>query len=122
LTRKKSNAARRDETIELRWREGVFVVKGSSTGIIASIERRTCERVFLDLLDRVTNEGRYVSDSHNAPNYAPKLFAKRPDREGFKKPDFERAMERLFAAREIVPSTYKAPNRHVHACIAPARI
>jgi RecA-family ATPase len=63
LTRKKSNAARRDETIELRWRNGVFIADQPATGIIASIERKTCDRVFLDLLDKVATEGRHVSET-----------------------------------------------------------
>jgi RecA-family ATPase len=117
LTRKKANAARRDETIELRWRDGVFVPKNISTGIIGSIERQTCERVFLDLLDKVTAEGRHVSESHNAPNYAPKLFGRRPDREGFQKADFDRAMQRLFAERKIAVSTYRNASRHERDCI-----
>jgi len=117
LTRKKANAARRDETIELRWRDGVFVPKNISTGIIGSIERQTCERVFLDLLDKVTAEGRLVSESHNAPNYAPKLFGRRPDREGFQKADFDRAMQRLFAERKIAVSTYRNASRHERDCI-----
>jgi RecA-family ATPase len=43
LTRVKSNAARRDETIELRWQDGVFVRTGPPTGILGSIERRNAE-------------------------------------------------------------------------------
>jgi RecA-family ATPase len=117
LTRKKSNSARRDDTIELRWRDGVFVPKTMPTGIIASIERRTCERVFLDLLDRVAAEGRHVSESPYGTNYAPKLFAARPDREGFRKADFERAMQALFASKQIAIGKYKGASRHEHDCI-----
>ncbi len=113
LTRKKSNAARRDETIELRWHQGVFVAKQAPTGIIGSIERRVAERVFLDLLDRMNSEGRYVSESNRAANYAPRLFASRPDREGYREPDFKRAMEALFARKEIVVGTFKNANRNV---------
>jgi RecA-family ATPase len=60
LTRKKSNAARRDETIEMRWRDGVFVPIHESTGIIASIERRSCERVTIELLERTEKERQWV--------------------------------------------------------------
>ncbi len=96
LTRKKSNAARRDETIELRWRNGVFVPT-QQTGIIGSIERRNCERVLLDLLQRVVAQGRQVSESSRASNFAPKLFATQPDRDGYTQADFNRAMQTLFA-------------------------
>lgn len=117
LRRAKANYARRDETIELRWRDGVFVPLHAASGIIASIEKRTCERVFLDLLDRVLSEGRHVSDNCRTHNYAPRIFAQRPDRERFRKSDFERAMQGLFAARAIAVGSYRGPNRHDHDCI-----
>ena len=117
LTRRKSNAARRDETINLRWKDGVFAADRPPTGILGSIERRSCERVFLDLLDAVTAEGRHVSENSRAPNYAPKLFAQRPDRESFKAADFRVAMQALFARKEIIVATYRGPNRHEHDCI-----
>ena len=117
LTRKKSNAARRDETIELRWHQGVFVPKQPPTGIMGAIERRGAERVFLDLLDRMNAEGRYVSESNRAANYAPRLFASRPDREGYREPDFKRAMETLFARKEIVVGQYRKANRTTGDCI-----
>jgi len=117
LTRRKSNAARRDETVELRWQDGVFIPQQPAGGISASIERRSCERVFLDLLDAITTEGRRVSDSSRASNYAPKIFAQRPDRERFRKSDFERAMQSLFAQRQIAMGTRRAPNRKEYECI-----
>jgi RecA-family ATPase len=119
LTRKKSNAARRDETIELRWRNGVFVPTRQA-GILGSIERRSCERVFLDLLHAIIAEGRHVSENSHAPNYAPKLFAMRPDREGFTKADFSRAMQALFAKREIAVGEYLS-SRHKYSCIVPTK-
>jgi hypothetical protein len=47
-----------------------------------------------------------VSDSSRAPNYAPRLFSRRPERDGYTKTDFERAMERLFASRQITMLDY----------------
>ena len=116
LTRRKSNAARANETIELRWHAGVFMPT-RQPGIIDSIERRTAKRVFLDLLDAVTSEGRHVSERPHSGNYAPKLFAERPDRGGFRAPDFKLAMQALFAEKEIVIKTYKGPNRYEYECI-----
>jgi RecA-family ATPase len=106
LTRKKSNAARRNETIELRWRDGVFVTVQSPAGILSTIERRSCERVFLNLLEKTSADGQPVSANSRAGNYAPRLFASRPDRERYTKSDFERAMQALFAARKIINETY----------------
>lgn len=106
LTRTKANYASRDETIELRWKEGVFVPKNAPTGIIGSIERRTCERVFMDMLDQTAAENQPISSNSRAGNYAPRLFVKRPDREGFTVKDFEGAVQRLFAKGEIVNIPY----------------
>lgn len=120
LRRAKANYARRDESFEIRWNEGVFIPMNAPTGIIGSIERRGAERVFLDLLAAVTAaEGRRVSDNTHASNYAPKLFASRPDRERYTRADFKRAMEALFARREIVLETYRGGNRSTeYQCIA----
>jgi RecA-family ATPase len=112
LRRAKANYASRNDTIELKWQAGVFVPLHAPTGLIASIERRTAKRVFLDLLDAVTAENRHVSESSHARNYAPKLFAQRPDREGFRKADFKIAMEALFAEKELTLEWYRAPNRY----------
>lgn len=101
LSRKKANYAVRDETIELRWQNGVFVPTKTATGIFATIERRTAERVFLDMLAKHNDEGRYVSDRARAGNFAPRVFMSRPGREGFKFADLHRAMETLFAEGKI---------------------
>jgi RecA-family ATPase len=108
LTRIKSNWARKGDTLPMRWKDGVFVADPSATGIIGSIERRSCERVFLDLLDKTSAEGRHLSESPNAGNFAPRTFARRPDREGYNLADFRAAMERLFFARRIKNVPYGA--------------
>ncbi len=120
LTRKKSNAARRDETIELRWQEGVFIRTGPPIGILGSIVRRNAEELFLNLLDKVTADGRHASDDFHSANYAPKIFAMRPDREGFNRKDFERAMQSLFAQRRIKLGEYFNASRHKLTCIIKA--
>ena len=117
LRRAKANYARRDETIELRWKDGVFIPLHAPAGVLGSIERRACENVFLDLLDKITAEGRYVSDNNRTSNYAPRIFCMRPDKERFKQKDFEHAMQTLFAQRQIKRGTYRGSNRHDHECI-----
>ena len=120
LRRAKANYARKDETIEVRWRAGVFVSMSAPAGIIGSIERRTAERVSLDLLSKLLGQGRYVSHHPRTGNYAPKIFAQQTDRQGFKKADFERAVHALFDQKEIKVGSYIGPSRHPHACIVPA--
>lgn len=119
LRRAKANYARRDEIIEVRWQNGVFIPEYASTGIIGAIGRKTCERVFLELLDKLTEEGRYVSENSRAGNYAPKIFAMQPDRERFTKKDFEPAMQALFTAKKIKLGNYRKSG-HDHDCIVKA--
>jgi hypothetical protein len=47
-----------------------------------------------------------VSDSKNAANFAPKIFGKSPNRNGYTKREFEQAMEALFAVGKIIAAEY----------------
>ena len=111
LWRKKANYALRDDVLKLRWDNGVLVPNHIGT---SDQKRRPVERVFLDLLDHVTTENRYVSESSRAGNYAPKIFSQRSDNEGYTKTDFAKAMERLFERGEITNEQYgrKSDLRH----------
>ncbi len=51
-------------------------------------------------------DNRHVSESRNATNYAPRIFAERLEREGFSKADFRRAMEALFSQGQIKIEEY----------------
>jgi RecA-family ATPase len=103
LTRRKSNAARRDDEVRLRWEDGVFVALSPPPGgLIALIEQGNCERLFLDLLQQAEKAGRHLSDSkHASNNYAPRAFIRNPARGNFQLKDFERAMETLFSSGTI---------------------
>ena len=120
LTRKKSNYARAGESLALNWCDGVFAPVHQTTGIVASMERRRAEAVFLDLLCRSEAEGRPVSDNPRASNHAPKMFARRSRsmREGYVKRDFEIAMETLFSDSKIERVSYRSPDRHLREKIA----
>jgi RecA-family ATPase len=70
------------------------------------------EQVFLQLLDRLTGQGRNVSDKASARNYAPLVFASEPEaRKRFRRAQFESAMQRLFAANKIIVETYGPRSR-----------
>jgi AAA domain len=71
----KANHAATGTTIPLVWRDKLLVPESAPGGLMGTIYQRAAERVFLDLLDKVTAEGRHVSDSKHASNFAPKLFA-----------------------------------------------
>jgi RecA-family ATPase len=104
LTLQKANYARQGQTIELICRDGVFTTdaldperaQSRGPGRNAAAEAR-----FLELRDKVEVEGGYVNDAQNGGNYAPKVFATRPDRGDVSKPEFYRAMQRLRVAGRI---------------------
>ena len=105
LQRRKSNYATRQDEIRLRWRDGV--IEPEAVAVAASQRgRRSPDDVFLDLLAAVAGDGRPLSAVRNAGNFAPTVFAARPDREGYRKPDFVGAMERLFARNAIATVEY----------------
>jgi len=106
LTRRKANYATIGDTIRLRRTDGALlpIERGGSLERLA--DASAAETVFLELLRRVTEENRPVSDSASANNGAPRLFAKRPDRQGFERKDFEAAMQRLFANQVIAMAEY----------------
>jgi RecA-family ATPase len=112
----KANYAGHGDAIRLRWQDGVFVPEaapGEGGGMVASLERGRLDKIFLACLDAVLAQGRAASDSRNAGNYAPKVFAKMPQAAGAKAPELEAAMARLFAAKAIrMGECGKRPNRH----------
>jgi RecA-family ATPase len=100
LEAKKSNYAAMGDAVTIRWHDGAFI-RADQPGIFGAILRQTAETVFLTLLRATIAEGRAVSDSRNAGNFAPRVFAGRPDKQGFNKSDFAKAMESLFASGRI---------------------
>jgi hypothetical protein len=98
--------------IKLRYQNGLFVPAGIST---PSYFRRPAEDVFLALLDAMAAEGQNVSSKPRAGNFAPALFTKRSakEREDYRRPDFERAMQALFQKRRIKIAPYGKPSHHL---------
>lgn len=105
LTRKKANFARIGETIKLHWSRGVILPDEFTSSPL----RRPVEDVFMALLDAHEGANRKpLSESINAPNYAPRVFARMPasERDGYSEADFKRALESLFRTRKIVSLDY----------------
>ena len=111
LRRRKANYAARHDEVQLRWQNGLFVPDAPASSSVSPFSRRPADDVFLDLLDALTAEQRPLSDNARAPNYAPRLFAKRPanDRQQYREADFARAMEVLFAGKSITIEEYGRP-------------
>jgi len=60
----------------------------------------------LKLIGRFEEQGRNVSASPTANNYAPTMFAKDPEASGIRKQDFINAMDRLFHNNKIRVEQY----------------
>lgn len=105
LSSLKANYARGGSgAIEMRWRAGVFVAVD-----VEARERDTAdlaESVFMDLLRRFTDQGRYVNAASGA-TYAPSIFAKeeRAKAAGVTRGQLTEAMGRLFDGGLIVIAT-----------------
>jgi RecA-family ATPase len=113
LSRRKANYASIGGDIKLRYVAGTLLPVPSGGGAITGpITRSHAEAVFLALLDAATAAGRPASDGKNAGNYAPAVFAKSPNRQGFSKVDFVRAMEGLFADEKITMELFVRKGDH----------
>ena len=109
----KANYAGTASDIALTWQDGVFVAEEAPGGVLKTIDDRNTNRVFLECLDRLNAQGRNVSESSNASNYAPKLMATMTEAKGIKARDLQRAMNRLFDDGTIKMGTpFKGPDRH----------
>ena len=93
------------EEIDMLWEAGQFTVPDDdnpAADLMAALPKvlSKAEGVFLKLLDRYTEEGRYVS-AQPGPTYAPSTFASHPDAEGCTKRAFKTAMDSLFGRDEL---------------------
>lgn len=114
-TMKQNYGARRDG-IELRWENGVFI----RTASVTSDPFGEASAAFLDCLDLLTGQGRFVSPSVNSATYAPKIFVRLPQARRCDLHRLQRAMETLFLTKQICLTQHKKPNRHLVEVIARA--
>jgi RecA-family ATPase len=115
---KKNNYGPQQESIRLRWQNGMFLPADGAKLIPAEREAAARE-VFLDLLRRYTRENRNVGPN-NGPSYAPKKFAGELEaqRAGLTKGDLEKAMSQLLRTGEIANEQYGRPSRLSYRLVA----
>ncbi len=102
LRKAKANYAGTGDEIPLRWVNGAFRVEGAGSvqkvidlaDITAGINAD--DNAFLACLDELTEQGRGVSESANALNFAPKTMARMTAAAGVSRKRLTAAMERLF--------------------------
>lgn len=101
------------ETVVLRYRNGLFLPEVGTSSLDKVMRKAKADEIFLDLLKRLTGEGRNVGDKPNSPSYAPATFVKEAEAKQIqlRKPDFEAAMRRLFASGKIFVESYGRPSR-----------
>ena len=118
----KANFAGQAAPIKLEWKDGAFAYVDQPQGVFGTIERNRADHVFLACLDATLAQNRAVSDSRNAGNYGPRIFASMPQAQGTKANDLAKAMERLFAAGTICMGTHGfTSSRHPRASIVRTR-
>jgi RecA-family ATPase len=105
---KKNQYGPKAETVVVRYQHGLFLpVPGIGSLEKVAQEQEDDER-FLAALDQAEKQGRHLSDSVNANNYAPASFSKAT---GTPKARLAGAMERLFTAGKIQMVTYGPPSK-----------
>lgn len=102
----KANYAAKGEVVRLHWNDGVFVPEDKKNEIDPSVIKRAKEEEFLMQLDEFTKQGRHVSHSSQAGNFAPKMFALGSKKNSSRRCALEEAMDRLFKQQRIYIESY----------------
>jgi RecA-family ATPase len=118
---KKNNYGRQGDTVQVRWRQGIFMPESDPHGLEKLALDQQDDKFFLGLLSHFNSQGRKVSAIGAANNYAPKEFAEEKlDGRKLSKARLEAAMRRLFAAGTIHVEEYGPPSRrHSHLVVGP---
>lgn len=106
LENPKANYGPSGGKINFTWFRGAFVRAEDLPPDVASemaenVRMAGGNKRFLECLRKATEEGRNVSHSASASNYAPKLFAEMTIGKGYSKGDYKAAMERLLHLGKI---------------------
>lgn len=110
LTAMRTNHDRTAGEIAMTWCCGAFAADPEPTSTDALAAGAKAERVFLELLDTFTDQGRTVSASPSG-NCAASVFARHPDADGVKKAAFVSAMNARFSTGIIRLETSGPPSR-----------
>jgi RecA-family ATPase len=110
---KKNQYGPRGETLVLRYQRGLFLPEGGASSLDKLAREAKADELFLDLLRRFAGQGRNVSATPTAPNYAPTTFADDPaaKQHNLRKADFKDSMARLFNTGKVYVENYGRPSR-----------
>jgi RecA-family ATPase len=110
---KKNQYGPRGETIALRYQRGLFLPEAGMGNLDKLARQAQAEEVFLDLLKRLTDQGRNVSHNLSSPNNAPAALVGETEAKKYRltKDELKDTMSRLFAANKIHVEEYGRPSR-----------
>jgi RecA-family ATPase len=103
----KANYGERGGKFDLEWKKGLFVPLATESQ--SPIDTAATDKLFIDLLEQFTREGRAVS-SKKGPTYAPAEFAAHADAKGVTKITLKAAMDRLLKDKRIEILTFGPPS------------
>jgi archaellum biogenesis ATPase FlaH len=106
----KSNWGATGDEVPLLWTNGVFI-NANSDPILAKAGTAQAEAYFLDCLDKINAQDRYVTTNVTG-NYAPRIFAKQPDNPGCRITELDAAMQSLFHQGKIRLAEFRDRRRH----------
>jgi hypothetical protein len=98
----------------LRYQSGLFLPERGISNLDKLSREAAADEAFLAGLRTITQQGRDAIAGRNSSEYGPTLIAGLPEikSQGIRKPDMQRAMERLLAANKIhIGLTDGAPSK-----------
>ena len=120
LVFKKNQYGPLGESITLRYQRGLFLPEAGVSDLDKLAREARVDEAFLSLLQQLAEQGRNVSHQSKANAYAPREFADEAaaKKQGIRKPEFEKAMRRLFESEKIHVENYGRPsNPHYRLAI-----
>jgi hypothetical protein len=94
----------KSESIQVKWKDGLFLPVEAKADYERAAHDATAERVFLDLARKAQSHGQTMSPNRTAHNNPGKLFENDPavKENKLKKADIMSAMERLLDAKKLI--------------------
>lgn len=116
LSVKKANYGETGQTFDLRWSDGVFRSDVDVSPLVTKASEERLNNLFLDLFDKVAQQGRALSPSRSQ-SYAPSVLIAHPEARGTSRKQLVAAMERLLATGMLRVVQEGPPSRRYNRLI-----
>jgi RecA-family ATPase len=107
---RKNNYGPKGEIVRMVWRSGVFVPVATPSSMEKAAADQKVESLFLELLDRLVEQGQTLNHLKTSPSFAPRRFAELREAKGTAATTFAAAMQRLLDAGIIRIESYGKPS------------